>query len=138
MSTTAPPAIPPNAAAPRSAADAETPSSLDQLLQMNYNAASAAVWREPSLRPGQSRVLCHLGNPSKPRHVLVVMRPGGGKTHITRVAGSVKHGIILVAVILHSLSANQMAKFTSANQAYGNCSNARLESIGTFLRPPGR
>ena len=101
---------------------------------MNYNAASAAVWNEPSLRPGQSRVLCHLGNPSKPRHVLVVMRPGGRKTHITRVAGSVERGIVLVVVMLHSLSADQMAKFTSANQAYGTVTAHNLDEL--FERSP--
>ena len=138
MPTVPPPAIPPNATAHRSAADAaadsETPSALDQLLELNYNAASAAVWREPSLRPGQSRVLCHLGNPSKPRHVLVVMRPGGGKTHITRVAGVVERGIVLVVVMLHSLSADQMAKFTSANQAYGTVTAHNLDEL--FERSP--
>ena len=55
------------------------------------------------------------------------MRPGGGKTHITRVAGVVERGIVLVVVMLHSLSADQMAKFTSANQAYGTVTAHNLD-----------
>ena len=45
------------------------------------------------------------------------MRLGGEKTHITRMSGAVKRGIVLVLVMLHSLSADQIAKFTSTNQA---------------------
>ena len=82
-------------------------------------ACSDKVWNEPRLRPNQVKALCHLFDPSTPRSLLVVDRTGSGKTHITRVAGVVEKGITLILINLHSLSADQMAKFVDANQAYG-------------------
>ena len=90
----------------------------DLLLKLN-TACSGAVWGEPSLRPNQGKALVHISDPSKPRALLIVDRTGSGKTHITRVAGVVEKGITFILINLHSLSADQLAKFVEANQAYG-------------------
>ena len=100
---------PPTAAtSPRAQAgiSAET---LSALLRANLNSAPHAVWSEPELRPVQADVLVHLADPSKSRHVLVVARPGVGKTHISRVAGTVERGITLVVIMLHFLSLEEDA-----------------------------
>jgi superfamily II DNA helicase RecQ len=124
-----PAATPPPGAATAQSIDPHN--ALTRLLSLNYNACSAAVWNEPTLRPGQERVLCQIGNPTKSRHVFVVMRPGGGKTHITRVAGVVEKGITLVIIMLHTLSADQMDTFTSANQVYGTVTAHNVDKIHT-------
>ena len=51
--------------------------------------------------------------------LLFVDRTGSGKIHITRVAGVVEKGITLIIVNIHALSADQMAKYVTANQEYG-------------------
>ena len=49
-------------------------SALDELLASHYAAALNAVWGVPSLHPNQEKALVHLGDPSKPRHILFVER----------------------------------------------------------------
>lgn len=115
---------PPGSTSPPSDGASVPSIELDAPLRINYNPVSAAIWNEPSLR-----LLCHHGNPSKHRHILVVMRPGGGKTHIMGVAGSVKHGIVLVIIMLHTLSDNQMAKFTLTDQSYGSVIAHNMDEV---------
>ena len=60
---------------------------LDFVLHIAYTACSNVVWHTPRLRPGQAAALRHVGDPSKPRNLLLVQRTGSGKTHTNRVAG---------------------------------------------------
>ena len=101
-----------------SVARASPPALHVKLSQLSVE-CSHRVWDEPRLRPNQDKALCHVFDPSCPRSLLIVDRTGSGKTHITRVAGVVEKGITLININLHSLSADQMAKFVTANQAYG-------------------
>ena len=111
-----------------------SPSSLHLKLAQMSVACSGMVWREPRLRPNQGKALCHIFDPSKPRALLVVDRTGSGKTHITRVAGVVEKGITLIIINLHSLSADQMAKFVEANQAYGTVEAHNADEVFTQSR----
>ena len=51
--------------------------------------------------------------------------------HITRVAGVVEKGITLIIINLHSLSADQMAKFVEANQTYGTVEAHNADEVFT-------
>jgi len=62
--------------------------------------ASKNVWDVPTLRDSQITALLHLLDPTKPRNLLLVDRTGGGKTHVTRVAGVIERGIILIIIPL--------------------------------------
>ena len=53
-----------------------------------------------SLNVSQITALLHLLNPTKPRNLLLVHRTGGGETHVTRVAGVIGRGIILIIIPL--------------------------------------
>ena len=55
-------------------------------------------------------------HPVHPNHLAVIQQTGAGKTHILRMLGVIKRGITLIFILLLTLSANVMSKFTCANQ----------------------
>ena len=114
---------------PRDDDSSNAAAAIDVLLAQRYNQASAAVWNVPALRPNQTKALCHIGNPHKPRVLLLVERTGGGKTHVFKVAGVVEKGLVYIMQNLHSLSADQLSKFQGANQAYGSVSAHNLDEV---------
>jgi hypothetical protein len=59
------------------------------------------VWGVSSLRPNQTAVLCHVGNPLKLRKVLLVKCTCGVK-----VAGVTEKGITYILQNFHSLLAD--------------------------------
>jgi len=123
---------PPTGASPslrRGDDSSDAAAAIDVLLAQRYNEASAAVWNVPSLRPNQTKALCHIGNPYRPRTLLLVERTGGGKTHVFKVAGVVEKGLVYVMQNLHSLSADQLSKFQGANQAYGSVTAHNLDEV---------
>ena len=74
----------------------------------------------PQPRANQILAFRHLADPSRPRTLLLAERTCGGKTHVTRVVGTVERGVTLVIVPLLALSADQLAKFKEGNQDYGS------------------
>ena len=71
----------------------------------------------------------HLADPSRLKTLLLIDRTGGGKTHITRVVGCVKRGVVLIIVPLLALSADQLAKFKEGSQAYGTAETHHMDEV---------
>ena len=84
-----------------------------------HTSLSDKIWGEPQLRPNQAEAAARLADPFPPSDLLLVGRTGSGKTHVTCIICVVEKGITLVLINLHTLAANQLAKFVGANQAYG-------------------
>ena len=57
-------------------------------------ACSHRVWSVPQVFPNQLMAFRHVSNPSNPWTILPCNRCGGGKTHVTLIAGVVKKGVI--------------------------------------------
>ena len=55
----------------------------------------------------------------RPNHLAVIQQTGAGKTHILRMLGVIKRGIVLIFIPLLTLSADVMSKFLCANQNSG-------------------
>ena len=83
-----------------------------------HTSLSDKIWGEPQLRLNQAKAAARLADPSRPSDLLLVDRTGSGKTHTTRMIGVAKKGITLMVITLHTLTANELAKFIGANQAY--------------------
>ena len=90
-----------------------------KLLGKLHTSLSDNVWNEPRLRPNQAKAAARLANSLRLSDLLIVDWTGSGKTHVTHIVGVAKKRIVLVIINLHTLTANQMAKFVGANQAYG-------------------
>ena len=58
--------------------------------------------------PMQLSAVLHIINQAMPNKLLLVARMGIGKTHVTRIAGIILHGIVLIIFPLLSLSADQI------------------------------
>ena len=93
------------------------------------NACSEHVWREPNLRPMQSKIIKLIFDPSEPNAILAVYRTGEGKSHVIRMIGALENGVCLVFIPLLTLSADVMAKFQDACQDYGSNRAFHLDEI---------
>ena len=62
------------------------------------------------------------------------MHPGGVKTHLAHVIGAIEKNITLIITILHTLSADQMEKFTSANQPYSSVTAHIVDKVYAKLK----
>jgi superfamily II DNA helicase RecQ len=80
-----------------------------------HTSLSDNIWNKPRLRPNQAKATVRLANPLRPSDLLIVDRTGSGKTHVTRIVDVAGKGIVLVIINLHTLTANQMAKFIGHN-----------------------
>lgn len=98
-------------------------------LETTITSCSELVWSVPSLRPVQVRAAVHLADASKSRYLLMVERPGGGKTHVAKLTGVIEKGITLLIVPLLTLSADSLAKFTVANQDYGTVEAHHIDEV---------
>ena len=83
----------------------------------------------PVLQTNQRLACRHLADPSRLKTLLLIDRTGGGKTHITRVVGCVKRGVVLIIVPLLALSADQLAKFKEGSQAYGTAETHHMDEV---------
>ena len=101
----------------------------DAVLDEATTSCSREIWGQPALRPNQLTACRRLVDPGKPTSLLLVERTGGGKTHVTRVVGAIERGIVLVIVPLLALSADQLKKFKSANQAYGAVDAFHIDEV---------
>ena len=52
-----------------------------------------------------------------------------GKTHVTRVAGVIEQGIIIIIIPLLTLSADQMAKFSCGDQCYKTIEAHHMDEV---------
>ena len=77
----------------------------------------------------QLEAILHIVSPTTPNQLLLVDRTGGGKTHVTRTAGIMLRGIIIIFIPLLSLSADQHSKFNVAAQRYGCVNAIHLDEI---------
>ena len=94
-------------------------------------AASQNVWGVPSLRPMQldaARVMLH---PRRPDQIILVQPTGAGKSHIVRLLGVIKKGIVLVFVPLLALSADVLEKFKNAIDTWGTVDVHHLDEVYT-------
>ena len=98
-------------------------------LESAIASCSDLVWSVPALRPVQVRAAAHLADASKPRYLLMVERPGGGKTHVAKLTGVIEKGITLLIVPLLTLSADSLAKFTVACQDYGTVEAHHIDEV---------
>ena len=92
---------------------------LVNLLHKMHTSLSDNIWGEPQLCPNQVKAAARLVDPSRLSDLLLVVQTGSGKTHVTRIIGVAKKDITLVVINLHTLTADQLAKFVGTNQAYG-------------------
>ncbi len=92
---------------------------LAEKFERMYTATSSIIWVTPTLRLNQVKALCHIGNLSKPHALMFVHQTGGVRTHVFEVGSIIEKVMIMIIVNLHTLTADQMAKFVGANQAYG-------------------
>jgi len=90
----------------------------DDQLNSCIIAASASVWSVHEMYPAQLGAVYRLLYPMHPNHLVVIQRTRAGKTHILRMLGVIKQGIVLIFIPLLTLSANIMSKFTCANQNF--------------------
>ena len=90
------------------------------ILTNNTINASKFVLEVLTLRNNQIKALLHLPDPTKPHNLLLLLvnRTGGSKTRVTRLAGIIKRGIILIIIPLLTLSADQIAKFLAGNERW--------------------
>ena len=105
------------------------PPDLAALLSRMHITLSAKVWNEPSLRPSQEEAARRLADPPMSSNLLYIDKTGSRKTHVTRIVGIAEKGITLIITNLHSLSADQMAKFAGANQAYGTAEAHNVDEV---------
>ena len=91
--------------------------------------ASTHIWDVPLLRPIQLSAVSRIINRAMPNKLLLVARTGIGKTHVTRIAGVILRGIVLIIIPLLSLSADQIRKFCDANQAFGSVDVYHLDEL---------
>jgi superfamily II DNA helicase RecQ len=78
--------------------------------------ASTHIWDVPLLRPIQLSAVSHIINRAMPNKLLLVARTGIGKTHVTRIAGVILRGIVLIIIPLLSLSADQIRNVTQTRR----------------------
>ena len=101
----------------------------DLLCDEAHADCSRLQWGVPKPRANQILAFRHLADPSRPRTLLLAERTGGGKTHVTRVVGTVERGVTLVIVPLLALSADQLAKFKEGNQDYGSIEAHHMDEV---------
>ena len=101
----------------------------NQTIDDANTACSRHQWNVPALRTNQRLACRHLGDPSRPKTLLLIDRTGGGKTHVTRVVGCVERGVVLIIVPLLALSADQLAKFKEGSQAYGTVEAHHMDEL---------
>ena len=94
----------------------------DYALNALIGDCSDSVWKTPQLRPMQEKIIRLMINPDQPNAVLIVYRTGIGKSHIiVRMVSVLDRGALcMIFIPLLTLSADMMAKFQSAVQAYGS------------------
>ena len=93
--------------------------------------ASRIVWGV-DLRPMQRDALVHVLGSTPPAHkLLLVTRTGSGKSHVTRMLGTMLRGIHLVVRPLLVLAADQVRNFTNASGGCGSVSAVNLDDAGT-------
>jgi hypothetical protein len=91
----------------------------DDRLKSCIIAASTPVWSVHEMYPAQLDTVYRLLHPVRPNHLAVIQRTGAGKTHIIRMLGVIKRGIVLIFIPLLTRSADVMSKFTCANKNSG-------------------
>ena len=98
-----------------------------ETIEDDLDTASSLVWGV-SLRAMQMSALTFLFRETNvERKMLLVQKTGSGKTHVIRMAGTMLKGIHLILHPLLVLTADQIAKFASANQDYGQVSAHNLD-----------
>ena len=103
------------------------PTSLEEAVDI----ASRSVWGV-DLRPMQREALVHLLGDAHPAHkLLLVTRTGSGKSHVTRMLGTMLRGIHLVMHPLLVLAADQAGKFTNSSCVHGSISALNLDDAGS-------
>mgnify|MGYP005726043589 CR=1 FL=1 len=101
--------------------------SLDEALAV----ASTCVWGLP-LRPMQLRALLFLFGPANlGRKMLLVDRPGGGKSHVVRMIGTMLRGVHLVVHPLLALTADQVPNFRTGSERFGPISAHNLDELAS-------
>ena len=68
-------------------------------------------------------------DPTKPCTLLYIDRASNGKTHITHVIGVCENGITLTIIPILTLLADQMSKFSNANQSYETIKAHHIDEI---------
>ena len=93
--------------------------------------ASRIVWGV-DLRPMQRDALVQILGSTPPAHkLLLVTRTGSGKSHVTRMLGTLLRGIHLIVHPLLVLAADQVTNFSSASGGYGSVSAVNLDDAGS-------
>jgi hypothetical protein len=81
-------------------------------------ATLTSVWGVPEMFPAQIDAVFCLLHPMKPNHLAVIEQTSTGKTHILRMLGVIKRGIVLIFIPLLMLSDGVMSKFTCAAERF--------------------
>ncbi len=79
--------------------------------------------------PTQIDAVFHLGHPTHPSQLAVIQHTSAGKTHIIRMLGVIKRGIILICIPLLMLLADVMENFTFANKRFGSVITIHLYKL---------
>ncbi len=101
----------------------------DEQLKSCIIATSASVWSVNEMYPAQLDVVYPLLHPLHPNHLAMIQRTGAGKTHILQTLGVIERGIVLIFILLLTLSADVMSKFTCANQNFGAVAVQHLDKL---------
>ena len=88
---------------------------------------SARMWSTPSLRPAQAAAITEIMHGRCGGKLLLVVRTGGGKSHIMRMIGSLVAGVVVVIVPLLTLCADQIRKILEARQKYASCEAQHID-----------
>eukprot|EP00956_Cyclotella_meneghiniana_P008997 scaffold12325_cov40-Cyclotella_meneghiniana.AAC.2 len=125
---------PPTSSAPPSAAAVVAPTvhpvSFDSAqIKHDMKLCSDCVWDVEDLRDHQYRIGEVLFDPNRPDAIIAVYPTGSGKSHAMRVIGAMQRGIHLVFIPLLTLSADVMAKFSSASQSHGSVRAYHLDEL---------
>ena len=125
---------PPTSSAPPSAAAVVAPTvhpvSFDSAqIKHDMKLCSDCVWDVEDLRDHQYRIGEVLFDPNRPDAIIAVYPTGSGKSHAMRVIGAMQRGIHLIFIPLLTLSADVMAKFSSASQSHGSVRAYHLDEL---------
>ena len=101
----------------------------DDRLKSCIIAASTSVWSVHEMYPTQLDTVYRLLHPVRLNHLAVIQQTGADKTHILRMLGVIERGIILIFILLLTLSADVMSKFTCADQKFGAVAVQHLDEL---------